>query len=111
MVRRGDGGTDAASYLLGWRLFIPRSWDDLHAETNEQAEAIPPRRGRAQIPERVRHRPKWELAIEMLDELTTWGRRPQWWLPMPATVTPNSPSASAPDPPMKDQTATPPQGA
>lgn len=68
--------TDAASCPLDWRLFIPQAWDDIHAETNEAAEAIQSRRSRAQIPDTVRHRPKWELAIEMLDELAAWGQTP-----------------------------------
>lgn len=68
--------TDAASCPLDWRLFIPQSWDDIHAETNRDAQQIPLKRSRAQIPEAVRHRPKWELAIEMFDELATWGQVP-----------------------------------
>ncbi|MBB5747971.1 IS701 family transposase [Micrococcus sp. TA1] len=68
--------TDAASCPLDWRLFIPESWDDVCAETNEAAEQAAARRARAQIPDAVRHRPKWELALEMLDELASWGLVP-----------------------------------
>ncbi len=68
--------TDQASCPLGWRLFVPESWDDTCAETNEQAEAIAARRRKTQIPDSVRHRTKWELALEMLDELASWGHRP-----------------------------------
>lgn len=68
--------TDAASCPLDWRLFLPEAWDDVWAETNEQAETAATRRVRAQIPDAVRHRPKWELALEMLDELGVWGLAP-----------------------------------
>lgn len=68
--------TDAASCPLGWRLFLPESWDDVCAETNENAEHAAARRAKAAIPDTVRHRPKWELALEMLDELACWGLAP-----------------------------------
>lgn len=66
--------TDAASATVNWRLFVPEAWDDTCADTNEQAEAVAARRAKARIPDYVRHRPKWELALEMIDELTRWGR-------------------------------------
>lgn len=66
--------TDAASCPVNWRLFVPESWDDTCADTNAGAEAIAARRAKARIPETVRNRPKWELALEMLDELAVWGR-------------------------------------
>jgi SRSO17 transposase len=68
--------SEQASCPLDWRLFLPESWDDVCADTNEQAELIVQRRGRAGIPDTVRHRTKWEQAVEMLDELATWGHRP-----------------------------------
>ena len=68
--------TDSASCPLSWRLFIPEKWDDACADSNEDAAAIEARRARAQIPDSVRHRPKWELALEMIDELAAWGHRP-----------------------------------
>ena len=68
--------TDAASCPLDWRLFLPESWDETCADTNEEAEAIAARRARARIPDTVRHRAKWELALEMIDELGSWGHRP-----------------------------------
>jgi len=68
--------TDAASCPLGWRLFLPQSWDETCSETNEHAEGVADRRTKAQIPDSVRHRPKWELALEMIDELSTWGLAP-----------------------------------
>lgn len=68
--------TDAASCPLDWRLFLPEPWDDTCSETNEHAELVTARRAKAQIPDTVRHRPKWELALEMIDELRTWGLTP-----------------------------------
>src|ERR671910_1430628 len=71
-----DAVTDAASCPLDWRLFLPASWDDAGAATPEAAAAIRERRARAAIPDTERHRPKWALALEMLDELADWGLRP-----------------------------------
>jgi SRSO17 transposase len=53
--------TDQASCPIGWRLFLPESWDT-------DAE----RRRKAHVPADVRHRPKWQLALELLDELAGW---------------------------------------
>src|SRR3954464_15775351 len=71
-----DAVTDAASCPLNWRLFLSASWDDAGAATPEAAAAIRARRARAGIPAGERHRPKWALALEMLDELAGWGLRP-----------------------------------
>jgi SRSO17 transposase len=68
--------TDQASCPLDWRLFLPASWDDQGAATAEEAEQVRARRAKAQIPDAVGHRPKWQQAIEMLDELAGWGHRP-----------------------------------
>ena len=68
--------TDAASCPLDWRLFLPDSWDDTCSDTNEHADLVAARRVKAQIPDAVRHRPKWELAVEMIDELRSWGLVP-----------------------------------
>jgi SRSO17 transposase len=57
--------TEQASCPLDWRLFVPESWDD-----------DPDRRAACHLPERVRHRPKWQLGLDMLDELDTWGLAP-----------------------------------
>lgn len=54
--------TDRASCPLGWRLFLPQSWD-------QDQE----RRDRARIPEDVRHVAKWQLALGILDQLLSWG--------------------------------------
>jgi DDE superfamily endonuclease len=53
--------TDQASCPLDWRLFLPQSWES-------DAE----RRRKAHVPQGERHRPKWQLALEMLDELAAW---------------------------------------
>ena len=53
--------TDQASCPLDWRLFLPESWD-----------ADAERRRRAHVPDDQRHRPKWQLALDMLDELAAW---------------------------------------
>src|SRR3954447_25400706 len=54
--------TDRASCPLEWRLFVPEEWD-----------ADVARRARAKIPHDVRHRPKWQLALDILDQLLAWG--------------------------------------
>src|SRR4051794_23556897 len=68
--------TDAASCPLSWRLFLPERWDDTCAAEEQAAAAIRARRERAGIPEDVRHRAKWRLALDMLDELAGWGLVP-----------------------------------
>jgi len=57
-----NAATDRASCPLGWRLFLPEAWD-------QDAE----RRARARIPDDVRHTPKWQLALDIVDELIAWG--------------------------------------
>lgn len=54
--------SDSAPVPLGWRLFLPKEWD---------AEA--PRRRACGVPDQVRHREKWRLALNVLDELAGWG--------------------------------------
>src|SRR3954451_851897 len=68
--------TDTASCPLDWRLFLPERWDDALAATPEATAAIRDRRARAGIPARVRHREKWRLALDMLDELAGWQLAP-----------------------------------
>ncbi len=58
--------TDRASCPLDWRLFLPQEWD-----------ADAERRNKAKIPDEVRHREKWRLALDMLDELLWWGLEPK----------------------------------
>lgn len=57
-----NAATDRASCPLDWRLFLPAAWDDDRE-----------RRVRAKIPDAVRHRAKWQLALDILDELLAWG--------------------------------------
>jgi SRSO17 transposase len=57
--------TDEASCPIDWRLFIPEEWD-----------ADRERRKKAHVPDDVRHQPKWQLALDMLDELRGWGLEP-----------------------------------
>jgi SRSO17 transposase len=59
--------TEQASCPLDWRLFMPESWDD---------PAMAERRTACHLPEQVHHRPKWQLVLDMVDELGQWGLRP-----------------------------------
>jgi len=68
--------TDAASCPLDWRLFLPERWDEARAASSQAAAAIAERRARAGIPAEARHREKWRLALDMLDELAGWGLAP-----------------------------------
>jgi SRSO17 transposase len=68
--------TDTASCPLDWRLFLPERWDDGCAASPAAAAAIRDRRARAGIPDEVRHREKWRLALDMLDELAGWELAP-----------------------------------
>lgn len=70
------GVTDQASCPLDWRLFLPERWDDACADMGEDVEQAVVRRRKAKIPDDVRHQAKWEQALEMLDELDSWGHRP-----------------------------------
>jgi SRSO17 transposase len=53
--------TDQASCPIDWRLFLPEGW-------THDAE----RRRKAHVPDEVDYRPKWQLALDMLDELGDW---------------------------------------
>src|SRR5215210_3248605 len=59
-----NAANDAASCPLDWRIFLPEAWEDDHQ-----------RRAKAHVPDEVRHREKWRLALDMLDELAQWGLR------------------------------------
>ena len=66
--------TDTASAAVDWRLFVPESWDDTTTKDPDAAARIRARRARSKIPDDVRHREKWRLALDMLDEMTaSWG--------------------------------------
>jgi len=60
-----NAATDTASCPLDWRIFLPEEWDG-----DEE------RRAQARVPPEERHRPKWRLALEMVDELRGWGLAP-----------------------------------
>jgi SRSO17 transposase len=47
---------------LGWRLYLPESW------ANDAQ-----RRSEAGIPEEIVFRKKWELALEIIDQIREWG--------------------------------------
>jgi SRSO17 transposase len=67
---------ERASCAADWRLFCPQSWDDDAAPDEVTAAAIRRRRERARIPGGVRHREKWRLALDMIEEMTGpggWG--------------------------------------
>ena len=64
-----------ASCAADWRLFCPESWDD-QALADPVAAGARRRRERAGIPGEVRHREKWRLALDMIEEMTGpggWG--------------------------------------
>jgi len=66
--------TDNASVAADWRLFCPKSWDDTTISDPAKAAAVREKRDRAGIGDDVRHREKWRLALDMLDEMIdTWG--------------------------------------
>jgi SRSO17 transposase len=65
--------TDRASAAADWRLFIPESWDDRLINDPVAAEEVRRRRTRCKIGQDVRYWPKWQLVLDMLDELRTWG--------------------------------------
>jgi SRSO17 transposase len=83
--------TDWASAAIDWRLFLPESWDDHKTEQAGEASCdkqaaeqireirteIRARRARCAIPDEVRHREKWRLALDMLDEII--GQAPAGW--------------------------------
>ena len=58
-----------ASCAADWRLFCPQSWDDTALADPVAAARARRRRAQARIPDDVRHREKWRLALEMLDEI------------------------------------------
>lgn len=68
--------SDHTSLAANWRLFCPAAWDDTTIDDPVAAEQVRRRRQRAGIPDQIRHREKWRLALEMLDQMTT-----QWELP------------------------------
>ena len=82
--------TDWASAAIDWQLFIPESWDETTATDPKTAGEIVRRRARCKIPDEVRHREKWRLALDMLDRIlgpepgqeSAGGEPPGWGLPV-----------------------------
>jgi SRSO17 transposase len=68
--------TDACSAALDWRLFLPESWDDKLVDDPTVAAGIVKRRKQSGIPDDQRHRRKWELVLDMLDEQASRGHLP-----------------------------------
>ena len=48
-------------------MFLPERWDE---------DVMATRRAACQLPDEVHHRPKWRLALDMLDELAGWELSP-----------------------------------
>ncbi|ABW12217.1 transposase IS4 family protein [Parafrankia sp. EAN1pec] len=65
--------TDWASAAVDWRLFLPASWDDTALSDPQESAAARARRAHAGVPDEARHREKWRLALDMIDELAGWG--------------------------------------
>lgn len=66
--------TDEASLAANWRLFCPKSWDDTALSDPDEAARARTRRQRAGLPDEVRHREKWRLALNALDQMhQDWG--------------------------------------
>ena len=68
--------TDTASIAGNWRLFCPASWDESTISDPARVQAVRDKRARAGIPHEVRHREKWRLALDMIDQMLE-----QWGLP------------------------------
>jgi SRSO17 transposase len=78
--------TDWASAAINWALFVPNSWDDTTTSNAEEKADIQRRRARCKIPDQVRHREKWRLALDMLDEITGAPDAGGWGLPRRVAV-------------------------
>jgi SRSO17 transposase len=65
--------TDQESCPINWRLFIPESWDPASSKASAD---VAQRRAAAGIPNDEHHRPKWQLALECVDEALSWGLPP-----------------------------------
>src|SRR3954468_7559041 len=73
--------TDGASAAIDWRLFLPRSWDDTTTTDADAMAEIRRRRSRCKIGDAVRHREKWRLALDMLEEMLEDESEGGWGLP------------------------------
>lgn len=61
---------DHASAPVNWRLFLPKSWDQ-NSELADPGKVA--RRERCGIPADLGHVEKWQLALDMIDEIRSWG--------------------------------------
>jgi len=73
--------TDVESCPVNWRLFMPEAWDPSSPKAGVDVDK---RRAAAGIPDDEHHRPKWQLALECVDETLSWGPPP----PTPRTEGP-----------------------
>ncbi|MGW1306898.1 IS701 family transposase [Streptomyces sp. NPDC002514] len=62
--------SDHASAAVDWRLFLPQTWDPASLKADPDKVA---RRGLCGIPDDVGHVEKWQLALDMADEVRSWG--------------------------------------
>jgi SRSO17 transposase len=60
---------DDASVPIDWRLFMPESWDP---DSDKASLDVHQRRAASGIPDDEHHRPKWQLALECVDEALSW---------------------------------------
>jgi SRSO17 transposase len=63
--------TDTASCPVNWRLFVPEAWDPAAG-----GPGVAERRRRAAMPDDAVHCEKWRLALDMIDEVVSWGLTP-----------------------------------
>ena len=59
----GQRGHRAGKLPAGLAAVVPERWDE---------EAMATRRAACHLPEGVHHRPKWQLVLDLLDELAGW---------------------------------------
>ncbi|MGW3955785.1 IS701 family transposase [Streptomyces sp. NPDC004752] len=62
--------SNGASAAVGWRLFLPESWDPASPKADPGKVA---RRTACGIPTDVGHVEKWQPALDMIDETRSWG--------------------------------------
>jgi SRSO17 transposase len=78
--------TDWASAAIDWQLFMPASWDDTATTDAGVIAEIRRRRARCKIPDHVRHREKWRLSLDMLDQILGEEADGGWGLPKRTVV-------------------------
>jgi SRSO17 transposase len=62
--------SDHASVAVNWRLFLPPAWDPGSPKADPDKVA---RRVACGIPDEAGHVEKWQLALDMADEVGSWG--------------------------------------